>query len=83
MNLQDKIRDRLNELTIESWWDYGDFTEIRDKECVASSILEDVLEETYSQENLYFLAGKIAYKHGITINGEELTNWIKQLKNES
>lgn len=42
--LLQKIRERLNELTIEKWWDYGDYEEIRDKDYVANNILEDVLE---------------------------------------
>jgi len=46
-NLKDKIRDHLNELTVEQWWDYGDFTEIRDKDYVAECIYVDVLE-TYA-----------------------------------
>lgn len=42
--LLQKIRERLNELTIEKWWDYGDYEEIRDKDFVANNILEDVME---------------------------------------
>jgi hypothetical protein len=83
MNLQDKIRSRLDELTVEHWWDYGDFTEIQDKGYVADLILEDVAEETFAQEDLYSLAEKIGDKHGIVINVEDLTSWIKQLKDET
>lgn len=39
--MKDLIRNRLEELTIEKWWDYGDFEEIRDKDYVADCILED------------------------------------------
>lgn len=42
--LLQKIRERLDELTIEKWWDYGDYEEIRDKDFVANNILEDVME---------------------------------------
>ena len=37
----DLIKDRLNELTIETWWDGYQYTEIRDKDYVADCILDD------------------------------------------
>lgn len=42
--LLQKIRERLDALTIEKWWDFGDYEEIRDKDFVANNILEDVME---------------------------------------
>lgn len=37
----DLIRDRLDELTVETWWDGYQYTEIRDKDYVADCILDD------------------------------------------
>jgi hypothetical protein len=42
--LLDVVRQRLDELEIHKWWDYGDFEEIRDKDHVAWLIVEDVLK---------------------------------------
>ena len=39
--MKDLIRNRLEELTIEKWWDYGEYEEIRDKDYVANCILDD------------------------------------------
>jgi hypothetical protein len=38
------VRERLDELIIENWWDFWDFVEIRDKDYVASQIVNDVLK---------------------------------------
>ncbi len=72
-NLKDKIRDRLEELNIETWWDYGDFTEIRDKDYVAECIFVDC-----------FLANSeiieyIEHKYGIVVNKDDLDNFIERL----
>lgn len=80
MKLLDKIKNRLEELEIEEWWDYGDYKEIRDKEYTANNILEDVMEELYTKEDIYNCLGAFAYKYGITINGNDLTKWLKDRK---
>lgn len=77
MELIDKIKNRLEELEIASCWDFGDFSEIRDKEYTANNILEDVTEELYTKEDIYNCLGAFAYKYGITINGNDVTKWLK------
>ncbi len=72
-NLKDKIRDHLNELTVEQWWDYGDFTEIRDKDYVAECIFVDC----FSAQNK--IIEYIEHKYGIVINREDLDNFIEKL----
>lgn len=37
----DLIKERLNELTVETWWDGYQYTEIRDKDYVANCIFDD------------------------------------------
>lgn len=37
----DLIKDRLKGLTVETWWDGYQYTEIRDKDYVADCILDD------------------------------------------
>lgn len=39
--MKDLIRDRLEELTIESWWDGANYTEIRDKDYITDCIYDD------------------------------------------
>lgn len=39
--MKDLIKDRLNELTVETWWDGYQYTEIRDKDYIADCILDD------------------------------------------
>ena len=80
MELLDKIKNRLDELEIASWWDFGGFSEIRDKEYTANIILEDVMEELYTKEDIYNCLGAFAYKYGITINGNDLDKWLKDKK---
>lgn len=38
------VCDRLEELEIHKWWDYGTFEEIRDKGATAEGITEDILK---------------------------------------
>lgn len=77
MELLDKIKNRLDELEIIAWEEYS---EIRDKEYTANNILEDVMEELYTKEDIYNCLGAFAYKYGITINGNDLTKWLKDGK---
>ncbi len=72
-NLKDKIRDHLNELTIEHWWDYGDFTEIRDKDYVAECIFSAAKEENSK------IIEYLERKYGIVVNREDLDNFIERL----
>jgi len=80
MELQNKIRNRLDELEIEEWWDYGDYREIRDKDYTAINILNDALEELLTKEQLYECLGHFAYKYGITINGADIDKWLENLE---
>jgi len=71
--MKDKIKDSLNELTVETWWDYGDYTEIRDKDYVASCIYDDFFEEQQ------LILEYIERKYGVVINREDLDNFIERL----
>lgn len=71
--MKDKIKGRLNELNVETWWDYGDFTEIRDKDYVAECIYEDFLSAGSK------IIEYIERKYGIVINKEDLDNFIERL----
>lgn len=44
-----EILEQLDKLTIEKWWDFGNYEEIRDKDYVASN-LEDLFNEQLQQK---------------------------------
>lgn len=37
-------------------------------------------KELYTKEDIYNCLGAFAYKYGITINGNDLTKWLKDRK---
>lgn len=79
-NLKDKIRDHLNELTVEHWWDYGDYEEIRDKDYVAECIFVDCFlaaKESEASKNSKIIE-YIERKYGIVMNKEDLDNFINR-----
>jgi hypothetical protein len=41
---------------------------------------ETAQKELYTKEDVYNCLGDFAYKYGITINGNDLTKWLKDKK---
>lgn len=80
--MRDLIRDRLNELTVETWWDGYQYTEIRDKDYIATCILDDfhnlILEriESLKQQRLV-LGNSIQEDNDLRVVIKELTDLIK------
>lgn len=74
--MKDLIRNRLDELTIEKWWDYGDFEEIRDKDYIAECIFVDFI--LAQKENNSKLIEYIERKYGIVINRTDLDNFLNR-----
>lgn len=82
--MRDLIRDRLNELTVETWWDGYQYTEIRDKDYIANCILDDFnnlilvrIKELETNRTAYIKSGahRTAYENTCII--EELKNLLK------
>ena len=80
--MRDLIRDRLNELTVETWWDGYQYTEIRDKDYIANCILDDfhnlILEriESLKQQRLV-LGNSIQEDNDLRVVIKELTDLIR------
>lgn len=71
--MKEKIRNHLDELTIEKWWDYGEYEEIRDKDYVAECIFVDC----FLAQNK--IIEYIERKYGIVINRENLDKFIERM----
>jgi len=71
--MKDLIRERLEELTIEKWWDYE---EIGGKGYVAECIFEDFILAQKDKNSK--LIEYIERKYGIVINRTDLDNFLNR-----
>lgn len=62
--------------------DYGDWG-WKAEEQIGDAFIrgyETAEKELYTKEDIYNCLGAFAYKYGITINGNDLTKWLKDGK---
>ena len=71
--MKDLIKNRLEELTIEKWWDYE---EIGGKEYVAECIFVDFILAQKDKNSK--LIEYIERKYGIVINKPDLDNFLNR-----